>query len=108
MIPTERCSQCGQTNLATEVNCLSCSAPLTAWDSLPPETRQRFTCWRCGGRYTQITSQPNKGSGCIVIALGVILAPVLIGVILIIYGLQMMGETQSHWQCRSCGLTLPG
>jgi transposase-like protein len=107
MMPTEQCSQCGQTNMATETNCLACRAPLALWQSLPQEVQQRYTCWRCGGRYTLITQTPHKGSGCVVVALGLIFAPVLIGIILIIYGIQMMGETQSYWQCRSCGLTLP-
>lgn len=78
------------------------------WQNLPPEVRQRYTCWRCGGMYTQIVNTPNRGTGCIVVVLGVIFAPVLIGLILIFYGISMMGETQTYWQCRSCGLTLPG
>lgn len=107
MIPTEKCSQCGQANMATETNCLACRAPLTLWQSLPPEVQQRYTCWKCGGRYTLITQTPNQGTGCILIVIGIIFAPVLIGLVIIYLGYQQMNETQSQWQCRSCGLTLP-
>lgn len=101
------CPSCGQGNFAYELNCKACGGQLTAWQYVSPEEMKRYTCWKCGGRYTQIFNQPNRGTGCVVVVLGILFAPILVGIILIIVGVSMMNETTSYWQCRSCGLTLP-
>lgn len=65
-------------------------------------------CGNCGGtRFTPLAEQPNKGTGCILLALGVLLAPILVGIIIIIWALTMMGETKRWWVCDSCGARLP-
>ncbi len=65
-------------------------------------------CGNCGGTsFTPLTEQPNKGTGCVLLALGVLLAPLCIGIIIIIWAMQMMGETTRWWICDSGGARLP-
>jgi uncharacterized membrane protein YvbJ len=101
------CHLCGLGNFAYEVQCRNCGTPLRAWHYVPAEELKRYTCWKCGGRYTLINEYPDKGTGCIIMALGILFAPVLIGIFFIFIGARMSNTPKSHWQCRQCGLTLP-
>lgn len=65
-------------------------------------------CGNCGGTsFTPLAEQPNKGTGCVLLALGAILAPLLVGIIIIIWAFSVMQETTRWWICDSCGARLP-
>jgi hypothetical protein len=49
----------------------------------------------------------NRVGGCIVILLGLLLAPVLIGIFIIIYGIGLMNECNDYWVCDPCCLKFP-
>jgi transposase-like protein len=102
-----QCPSCRQGNYAYEVACRYCGAELTAWQHVSPEELKRYTCWKCGGRYTLVSEYPDKGTGCIIMALGILFAPLIIGIFFILIGAQMSGAAKNRWQCRRCGLTLP-
>ena len=120
-----KCSQCGLVNSEESLHCERCNAPLPFQSReqpprpvepvslqgvqpyAPPAQRDPYQCWRCGGRYVAVYDQPNKGTGCIVVLLGFLLAPACIGIFIIIYGFSMMSDSKGQWQCGSCGLTLP-
>lgn len=65
------------------------------------------TCPQCRGQLILVVEHPQRGTGAIVIVLGILLAPICIGVILFIWGLVLTFETKSQWHCRSCGRLYP-
>jgi uncharacterized protein YbaR (Trm112 family) len=67
----------------------------------------RADCPQCKGELVLITEYPERGTGCIVMVLGLILAPFVIGIGLLIWGLIVYGRTRRHWHCRGCGRTFP-
>ncbi len=86
-----------------------------AWE-IPPERSNTDSaavvppskCGNCRGTtFTPLAEQPNKGTGCVLLAVGVLLAPVLIGIVIIIWAVGMMGESRRWWVCNSCGARLP-
>jgi hypothetical protein len=62
-------------------------------------------CGLCGGKM-HVKTAKAKGSGClqvIVILTGLVLAPVLIGIPIIIYALLYMDRPHTRWECDGCG-----
>ncbi len=49
---------------------------------------------------------PKHGTGCIVALLGLLFAPCLLGIPIIIIGLMMMNERRDRWVCLGCGRDL--
>jgi GYF domain 2 len=68
----------------------------------------RYTCPQCQGVLARQIENPQRSTGIIVMVLGVLLAPFCVGIILIIWGASLIGETKSYWHCRGCGRTYPG
>ena len=60
-------------------------------------------CWDCGGTLKKGREAHSEGSGCIIIILGILLAPIGIGIILIIYGLHVASKCEGFWRCKRCG-----
>ena len=60
-------------------------------------------CYQCGGKLKRIRKASSEGSGCIVVLLGILLAPILIGIPIIIVGLYLMGKVEKYYVCRICG-----
>ena len=67
----------------------------------------RYTCPQCQGVLTRQVETPQRGTGIIVIVLGILLAPFCVGIFLIVWGIVLTGETKSYWHCRGCGRTFP-
>lgn len=68
----------------------------------------RRRCPPCNGYMPLIIDHPQRSTGIIVAVLGVLLAPVCVGLILIIFGLVLAAETKRYWHCTLCGRTFPG
>ena len=65
------------------------------------------SCPQCKGQLVLEVERPQRGTGIIITVLGVLLAPVCVGFILIIWGLILSLETKSQWHCRGCGRLYP-
>ena len=64
-------------------------------------------CWHCGGGLRKEREAKHSGSGCLIILVGLLLAPVLIGIPIIIYGLHLGSKAKGFWRCRKCGAEFP-
>lgn len=60
-------------------------------------------CRHCGGGLKKTTETTSEGTGCIVIILGLILTPALIGIPIVLYGIHLSSKRRGFWQCRTCG-----
>jgi hypothetical protein len=64
-------------------------------------------CRSCGGALRKERKATSEGSGCLIIVVGALLAPFLIGIPLIIYGLHLMSKCEGSWRCVRCHATYP-
>ncbi len=64
-------------------------------------------CRHCGGRLKKEREATSTGSGCIIIILGLVLCPLLIGIPIVIYGLNLTGKCRGLWRCRKCHAEFP-
>ena len=66
-------------------------------------------CPRCPdvGHLVWFYDTPHKATGSVVAVLGFLLAPLLIGIPIVVLGLKLAQESHSWWQCDSCGVRLP-
>lgn len=67
----------------------------------------RVPCPQCKGDLLLRVEYPQRGTGLIIIALGILLAPVCIGLFFIIWGFVLALGTKSQWHCRNCGRLFP-
>lgn len=100
------CPECNAEVSDQAPACPKCGHPIAE------QPKKQFTgppvdCSNCGGLLKKTAEGTSEGSGCIVILLGLLLSPVLIGIPIIIYGIHLMGKTKSFWQCRTCGQQFP-
>ena len=77
-----------------------------------PQQPQQFqgppvNCRHCGGSLSKDGKGTNEGSGCIVFIIGVVLSPILIGIVIAIYGLHLMTKREGNWRCNNCEATFP-
>lgn len=91
---------------------------ITAWLSPSPvhsaveTTPSRFkgppmNCRYCGGQLKKGRKAVSEGSGCLILILGLLMTPVLIGIPLLIYGFYLMSKVEGFWQCTQCGEKFP-
>jgi hypothetical protein len=64
-------------------------------------------CPQCHGVLALQVESPDKGTGIIVIVLGILLAPFCVGIFLIIWGLTLTSNIKYHYHCRGCGRSFP-
>jgi len=89
------------------------SKEFNKWTPIPAESKPqlvtplRKTCPQCQAEMSLQVENPNRGTGIIVLVLGILFAPLCVGIPLIIWGAVMAGEARSHWHCRGCGRTFP-
>lgn len=60
-------------------------------------------CPTCLQKMKRVSTSPGEGAGCIVIILGLVLSPILIGIPIAIYGIMLMSKKDHFWQCQTCG-----
>lgn len=64
-------------------------------------------CPQCQGSLVYTHSNPNMTAGIVLLILGVLLAPVCIGIPMIIIGAVMMSQQKIAWHCSNCGRIFP-
>ena len=65
-------------------------------------------CGRCSGqRFIFREEQPQGGGGCLVMLVGGLLPPLLVGILILWAGWRIFGKTEYWWICESCGAKLP-
>lgn len=70
--------------------------------------RPREECHHCGERLHLHSRRPSEGTGILVFLVGLLLAPVLIGIPLIVGGIMKMAE-KVYWRgCHDCGAKKSG
>lgn len=65
--------------------------------------RARKACYHCGGRIVQKNKSTDSGAGCIVLLIGIFLAPILIGIPILIWGIVLMSRAEHYRVCTQCG-----
>jgi len=71
---------------------------------IPAPRRGHGICPACGSGMKKGARSTDSGSGCLIMIVGLILAPVLIGIPLLLIGLHYMSKRQGFWRCRNCGM----
>lgn len=99
-----KCPDCGKEVSDQAVACPNCGHPLkvAARFAGPPEN-----CSSCGGQLKTGKDAKSEGTGCIVVILGLVLTPVIIGIPILIYGFHLMGKREGFWRCTRCGMKFP-
>lgn len=94
-----KCPECNREISDQATACPSCGCPIQAMAYVgPPEC-----CSRCGGRLKKGAEAKSEGSGCLIALVGLLLSPILIGIPIILYGLNLMSKREGFWRCRNCG-----
>ncbi len=70
-------------------------------------TVTQHPCPKCRGALAWVSEKPQGGAGCLLIVLGLLFTPLLIGIPIFIYGIVLMGKRQEYWHCTSCGTQFP-
>ena len=66
------------------------------------------SCYHCEGRLKLHSRKAESGVGCFLIAMGLLFAPVLIGVPLMVVG-AVVADKKTYWrECSRCGQRLTG
>lgn len=78
----------------------------------PPPLPGKFAgpphnCRHCGGRLAKEREAKHSGSSCLIILVGLLLTPVLIGIPVILYGLHLGSKCDGWWRCKSCEARFP-
>ena len=99
-----KCPTCSKEVSEQAVACPNCGHPL--------KTPARFdgppnNCSNCGGALKAGKEEKSEGTGCIVVILGLVLTPIVIGIPILLYGLNLMGKREGFWRCKSCGAKFP-
>ena len=64
-------------------------------------------CRLCGGSLKKEKKATREGSGCIIALIGLLLSPFLIGIFILLYGLNLMSKREALWRCKKCDQTYP-
>ena len=92
------CPECKKEISSTAISCPSCGYPLQEQIKVDD-----FRCPHCKGHLVKSKEATSGGTGCIVIILGLVLTPILIGIPIILYGLHLGSKRRGLWVCRKCG-----
>ena len=99
-----KCPDCAREVSDQATVCPQCGHPLKVAPRFkgPPDE-----CSSCGGPLKAGKEAKSEGSGCLIAVVGLLLAPVLIGIPIVLYGLHVMGKREGFWRCTKCGAKLP-
>ncbi len=61
-------------------------------------------CPACGSGMRKGSRATDSGSGCLILIVGLLLAPILCGIPLILIGFHYMSKREGFWQCSQCGM----
>jgi ribosomal protein L37AE/L43A len=97
-----KCKHCGEfldgigPNITTSI-----ATPIQLPKNLPGQP----VCLHCGGtNFKKGNKAVAEGSGCIIVLIGILLTPFIIGIFVILYGLILMFKTEGYWTCKQCGV----
>jgi ribosomal protein L37AE/L43A len=98
------CPACGTEVSDQAQACPKCAHPIAVSRTFrgPP-----IDCSKCGGGLRKEASAKSEGSGCLIVLVGLVLAPILIGIPIVIYGIHLMSKKEGTWRCRKCQATFP-
>jgi len=64
-------------------------------------------CWYCGGGLHRVRQASHPAGGCLLVILGLIGTPYLIGIPILLYGLHLGSLCVGFYRCRQCESTFP-
>jgi len=64
-------------------------------------------CPYCGGHLVKGRKGQDSVGACLVIVIGVLLIPLLIGILILLYGLHLGSKAEGIWRCVNCGAEFP-
>ena len=105
-MPLINCPDCSQQVSDQASTCLHCGRPISVTQK-PTFQGPPVDCLHCGGALRNGAEGKAQGSGCIIIILGLLLAPFLIGIPIVIYGMNLMNKTDYFYECQRCGSRFP-
>lgn len=76
------------------------------WELQSPDRSQRGgfrRCRYCGGELVPKARSTDSGVGCLILIVGLVLTPFLIGIPIIIAGIYFMLKSEKYVKCRKCG-----
>jgi len=65
------------------------------------------TCFHCQSEMMMERQHPDRTRGTITFLVGLLLAPVIIGIPLLLWAIDMLRRHQDWWLCSQCGHTQP-
>lgn len=99
----ERCIHCGHPIAAPHVDSAPAPQPITQRAAPSPIYRgPPHDCRYCGGHLKAKREVENGGTGCLLVIVGALLTPVLIGIPIIMLGLHLGTKGKGYWECQRC------
>ena len=98
------CHECGGQISNHAEACPHCGCPVIHG---PVQNGRRVECSYCGGKLRKGRIAVSEGSGCLIALIGLCLAPLIIGIPIILYGLHLSGKCIGVWQCKKCHAEYP-
>ena len=90
------------------LHCDTCGAKLDRSKSFCDTCGEnRPACPNCGDNLRWVVEYPSEGTGCLLVVLGFLFAPIVIGIPIFIYGFVLYGKSTKHWHCPGCGAQFP-
>jgi hypothetical protein len=119
------CPLCGQhlhaatDDVGHDVTCHGCNCAVTVPEETNGQARKLAavvpqhaepatpTCVLCKSEKTVEFRHPNRNTGIIMMILGLILTPVIIGLPFLLWGIDMFRFREDWWRCSGCGAATP-
>lgn len=97
------CPECPRDVSDQAASCPGCGHPLQR--AAPPQKHAGppDNCSHCGGKLKKGAEAKSEGIGCLILIIGLVLTPILIGIPIIIYGIHLMSKREGFWRCKNCG-----
>lgn len=106
----EKCIHCGHPlRLEKTAQAPPAREPLfgSSFDATPSPAPNVFRgpphdCRYCGGELAKKREVEHGTTGCILLIIGLLLTPFIIGFFIMLLGLHLGTKGKGHWQCRRC------
>jgi ribosomal protein L37AE/L43A len=96
----QRCPECKGQVSSTAEKCPHCGKTLKI---RVPADGSMGVCPKCLIKMDQGTGSKNKGLGLVILIIGIVLAPIIVGIPVAVFGLYLMFKSDGYWVCRKCG-----